>query len=175
MNRRHAMLLALASAALPGAASAQPEPSQLLGAAGDPAFLAWLDGFYKRQAGAGWTPTQLAAVLTGLAPDPRVLAHNAAQPEFALPVGAYVSRQLTPGVIGLGKKKRGGVPELAAIRETYGVPADILTAIWGMESGFGANQVDMDVVRCLATLAAEDPPRTQWAETELIACLKIVS
>src|SRR5580704_6878979 len=102
MNRRHALKLALASAALPGAATAQPQPSQLLGAAGDSAFLAWLDGFYRRQAAAGWTPSQLAAVLSGLAPDPRVLAHNAAQPEFALPVGEYVSRQLSPGTIALG-------------------------------------------------------------------------
>lgn len=175
MNRRSALLLALAAAALPGAAAAQPMPSQLLGAAGDQAFLAWLDGFYQRQKAAGWTPAQLAAVLSGLAPDPRVLAHNAAQPEFALPVGAYVSRQLTPGVISLGRRKRDGVPELGSIRETFGVPADILTAIWGMESGFGANQGDMDVVRCLATLAAEDPKRATWAESELVACLKIVS
>jgi lytic murein transglycosylase len=175
MNRRLVLMLALAGAALPSAAAAQPAPSQLLGAVGDPAFLGWLDGFYRRQAAAGWTPAQLAGVLSGLAPDPRVLAHNAAQPEFALPVGEYVSRQLSPGVVALGRRKRDGVPELGAIRDTYGVPADILTAIWGMESGFGANQGDMDVVRCLATLAADDPPRTQWAEAELIACLKIVS
>jgi lytic murein transglycosylase len=44
-----------------------------------------------------------------------------------------------------------------------------------MESGFGANQGDMDVVRCLATLAAEDPRRRAWAENELEACLKIVA
>jgi len=175
MNRRSVLILALAAATLPGAAAAEPMPSQLLGAAGDQAFLSWLDGFYQRQAAAGWTPSQLAAVLSGLAPDPRVLAHNAAQPEFALPVGAYVSRQLTAGVISLGRRKRDGVPELASIRETFGVPADILTAIWGMESGFGANQGDMDVVRCLATLAGEDPKRAGWAEGELVACLKIVS
>ena len=174
MNRRLVLMLALAGATLPCAAAAQPTPSQLLGAVGDAAFLAWLDGFYRRQAAAGWTPAQLAAVLSGLAPDPRVLAHNAAQPEFALPVGEYVGRQLSPGVVSLGRRKRDGVPEFAAIRETYGVPADILTAIWGMESGFGANQGDMDVVRCLATLAADDPPRTAWAESELIACLTIV-
>src|SRR6185312_17546044 len=175
MNRRSVLILALAAATLPGAAAAEPMPSQLLGAAGDQAFLSWLDGFYQRQAAAGWTPSQLAAVLSGLAPDPRVLAHNAAQPEFALPVGAYVSRQLTAGVISLGRRKRDSVPELASIRETFGVPADILTAIWGMESGFGANQGDMDVVRCLATLAGEDPKRAGWAEGELVACLKIVS
>jgi lytic murein transglycosylase len=175
MNRRLLLTLALCAATLPPSAVAEPEPSQLLGAAGDSAFLAWLDGFYARQAAAGWTPAQLAAVLSGLAPDPRVLAHNAAQPEFALPVSDYVNRQLSPGVVALGRRKRDGVPQLAAIRETYGVPGDILTAIWGMESGFGANQGDMDVVRCLATLAAEDPRRSQWAETELVACLKIVS
>ena len=101
MNRRLVLSLALASVALPGAATAEPAPSQLLGAAGDQVFLGWLDGFYKRQMAAGWTPVQLAAVLSGLAPDPRVLAHNAAQPEFALPVGEYVSRQLAPGTIAL--------------------------------------------------------------------------
>ncbi len=174
MNRRLVLMLALAGATLPSAVAAEPAPSQLLGAAGDQAFLAWLDGFYRRQAASGWTPAQLATVLSGLAPDPRVLAHNAAQPEFALPVGEYVGRQLSPGVVALGRMKRDSVPALAAIRETYGVPPDILTAIWGMESGFGANQGDMDVVRCLATLAAEDPPRTEWAESELVACLKIV-
>jgi len=174
MNRRFVLMLALAGAALPSAAAAEPAPSQLLGAAGDQAFLAWLDGFYRRQTAAGWTPVQLASVLSGLAPDPRVLAHNAAQPEFALPVGDYVSRTVSPGTIALGRRKRDGVPELSSIRETYGVPGDVLTAIWGMESGFGANQGDMDVVRCLATLAAENPPRTQWAESELVACLNIV-
>jgi len=64
---------------------------------------------------------------------------------------------------------------LGAIHDTYGVPGDILTAIWGMESGFGAGQGDMDVVRSLATLAAEDPRRSAWAETQLVACLKIVA
>jgi lytic murein transglycosylase len=43
-----------------------------------------------------------------------------------------------------------------------------------MESGFGAGQGDMDVVRSLATLAAEDPRRSAWAETQLVACLKII-
>ena len=175
MNRRLFLALTAASAALSSAARADVQPSQMLGAAGDDAFLAWLDGFYARELASGWSPAVLTSVLTGLAPDPRVLAHNASQPEFALPVGDYVQRQVTAGVVSLGRKKRDGVPQLAAIHETYGVPGDVLTAIWGMESGFGASQGDMDVVRCLATLAAEDPRRKPWAETELEACLKIVA
>jgi lytic murein transglycosylase len=184
MKRR--VFLALAAAACvqpsmaqptaPGAAAArgEPQPSDLLGAAGDQAFLDWLNGFYARQLAAGWSTTLLAEALSGLAPDPRVLAHNATQPEFALPVSDYVNRQVTPGVIALGRRKRDGVADFPKIADTYGVPPEILTAVWGMESGFGANQGEMDVVRCLATLAAEDPRRKTWAETELEACLKII-
>jgi membrane-bound lytic murein transglycosylase B len=175
MNRRSFLALAATSALLPPSAEADIQPSALLGAAGDDAFLAWLNGYYGRELAAGWSTTVLAQVLSGLAPDPRVLAHNASQPEFALPVGDYVQRQLTAGVVSLGRKKRDGVAQLGAIHESYGVPGDVLTAIWGMESGFGASQGDMDIVRCLATLAAEDPKRKPWAETELEACLKIVA
>jgi membrane-bound lytic murein transglycosylase B len=176
MNRRSFLALGVAGLALPleGEAPA-PHPSELLGAAGDDTFLAWLDGFYARQLAAGWSTTALAGLLTGLSPDPRVLAHNASQPEFALPVGAYVSRQVTPGVTALGRRKRDGVAGLGAIHETYGVPGDVLVAIWGMESGFGAGQGDMDVVRSLATLAADYPPRSAWAESQLVACLQIVA
>ncbi|HXQ13162.1 MAG TPA: peptidoglycan-binding protein [Caulobacteraceae bacterium] len=176
MHRRSFLALTAASAALSSAAAAADlQPSAMLGAAGDDAFLAWLDGFYGRELASGWSSTVLAQVLSGLAPDPRVLSHNASQPEFALPIGDYVQRQVTAGVVSMGRKKRDSVAQLGAIHDTYGVPGDVLTAIWGMESGFGASQGDMDVVRCLATLAAEDPRRKAWAETELEACLKIVA
>jgi lytic murein transglycosylase len=177
MHRRLFLTLGVAACTLPltGEAPAGPQPSELLGAAGDSTFLAWLDGFYARQLADGWSTSALAGVLTGLSPDPRVLAHNASQPEFALPVSDYVNRQVTPGVVALGRRKRDGVARLGAIHDAYGVPGDVLTSIWGLESGFGASQGDMDVVRSLATLAAEDPRRGAWAETQLVACLKIVS
>ncbi len=173
MNRRVFLALALAAAAPP--AMAAPEPSDLLGAAGDPSFLEWLNGFYGRLLADGWPPALVTQLLTGLAPDPRVLAHNAAQPEFALPVSDYVRRNVTAGAVALGRRKRDSVPELDEIGRTYGAPPDILTAIWAMESGYGANEGDMDVVRSLATLAAQDPRRRSWAEDQLVACLKILS
>jgi membrane-bound lytic murein transglycosylase B len=174
MNRRSLLILTAASA-LASSAAAATRPSDLLGAAGDDAFLSWLDGFYARELAAGWSTTALASVLSGLAPDPRVLSSNAGQPEFATPVGVYVQHRVTADTVKLGRRKRDGVAQLGAIQDTYGVPGDILTAIWGMESGFGASQGGLDVVRCLATLAAEDPRRKAWAETELEACLKIVA
>jgi membrane-bound lytic murein transglycosylase B len=176
MNRRLFLGLAVAGCSLPVSASADgTPPSAYLGAVGDPAFIAWLNGYYARKLVDGWSTSVLSQLLTGLAPDPRVLAHNAAQPEFALPVSDYVNRNLAPAVVAKGRLKRDSVAQLAAISQSYGVPGVVLVAIWGMESGFGANAGDMDVVRSLATLAAEDPKRSAWAESELDACLKIVS
>ena len=172
MKRRVFLALAMAACAPP--ALAAPTPADLLGAAGDPSFLDWLNGFYARELADGWSTTLLTQLLTGLAPDPRVLARNAGQPEFALPVSDYVNRNVTAGAAALGRRKRDGVPELHAIHETYGVPGEVLVAIWAMESGFGANQGDMDVVRSLATLAADDPRRRTWAEGQLDDCLKIL-
>jgi membrane-bound lytic murein transglycosylase B len=175
MHRRLFLTLAAASGVLASSAAANVQPSDLLGAAGDASFLDWLNGFYARELASGWSTTVLAAVLSGLAPDPRVLSSNSGQPEFATPIGLYVQHRVTPDGIALGRRKRDAVAQLSAIQGTYGVPGDVLTAVWSMESGYGANQGDMDVVRCLATLAAEDPRRKAWAETELEACLKIVA
>jgi lytic murein transglycosylase len=172
MNRRAFLVLATAAVAPPAVAG--PQPSDLLGAAGDPSFLEWLNGFYARELAAGWPTTLLAELLSGLAPDPRVLAHNAGQPEFALPVSDYVNRNVTAGVAAIGRRRRDGIAQLHAIHDTYGVPRDILVAIWAMETGFGANQGDMDVARSLATLAALDPRRRSWAESQLEACLQIL-
>jgi peptidoglycan lytic transglycosylase B len=173
MHRR--LFIAASLAAVPALAFAEPQASDILGAQGDPAFLAWLNGYYARQQAAGVSTTVLAQVLSGLAPDPRVLANNATQPEFARPISVYIETKVTAAAAASGQRHRDGVPQLHQIGETYGVPPDVLVAIWAMETGYGAVQGSMDVVRSLATLAAEDPRRSAWAETELTACLKIVA
>jgi lytic murein transglycosylase len=65
------------------------------------------------------------------------------------------------------------VPQLAAIEQTYGVPRQILVGIWAMETAYGAIPGDFDVVRVMATLAAQGRRRT-FAEAELISALKII-
>jgi lytic murein transglycosylase len=53
------------------------------------------------------------------------------------------------------------------------VSRDVLIGIWAMESNFGAQQGDMDVIRSLATLALGR--RRAWAEEELIAALRLIA
>ncbi|MHB8530143.1 MAG: lytic murein transglycosylase [Caulobacteraceae bacterium] len=177
MDRRIFLALAGAACAAPLAAEAAaggPSPADLLGATGDAYFLDWLNGFYARSLAAGWSRELLDRELSGLSPDPRVTALDARQPEFARPVSEYIAGAVTPGRIAIGRRQRASIPTLARIEATWGVPRDILIAIWAMESGFGLIQGDYDVVRSLASLAAAGRRRT-WAESELYAALRILS
>ncbi|MGH7017890.1 MAG: lytic murein transglycosylase [Caulobacteraceae bacterium] len=181
MDRRRFFALCLCAAAgggmAPPYASPVPPvggPSGLLGASGDPNFLAWLDGFLSRMVAQGVSRSVLAEAFSGISPDPRVAALDARQPEFVLPVSTYVSDHVTGGAIAEGQSKEISVPALSSIIARFGPPGGILMGVWAMESGFGADQGSYDVVRCLATLAAGGR-RRPWAEGELEAALKIIA
>lgn len=149
-------------------------PAELLGVTGESYFTDWFNGFYGRALLEGASPQVLASAFSGVSPDPRVLAHDARQPEFARPVSDYVRAAVTAGRLAQGRELRTGVAQFDAIEAQFGCPRDVLLAIWAMESGFGAIQGDMDVVRSLATLAASGRRRA-WAEGELLAALQILA
>ncbi len=151
----------------PPRVAAAPTPS------GDLTFDAWRRNFIARQTAAGWPEGLLRQHLDGLTPDPRVIALDSRQPEFSKPVGDYLRGAVSDVRIAMGRSRRDSAPWLAQTQSRYGVPPEILVAIWGMESGFGAIQGDMDVIRSLATLAAEGRRRA-WAETQLLAALRML-
>ena len=63
---------------------------------------------------------------------------------------------------------------LSRIEARFGVPPQILVAIWGLETDFGKGDMGkLPVVRTLATLA-HDCRRTELFQGELLAALKIV-
>ena len=63
---------------------------------------------------------------------------------------------------------------LARIEQRFGVPRQILVAIWGLETDFGKGDMGkLPVIRTLATLA-HDCRRTELFQGELLAALKIV-
>ena len=42
---------------------------------------------------------------------------------------------------------------LVRIEQTYGVPGEVMVAIWGLETDFGVNNGKFQTIRSLATLA----------------------
>jgi lytic murein transglycosylase len=180
MDRRLFMMLAAAGVANPGAGSLPglTPPTETVdrgptSASGDPQFDAWLQSFFQRSATAGWPLDLLRQQLSGLTPDPRVTALDGRQPELSKPIGDYMRAAVSDRTVALGQAKRGQASWLAPIEDRFGVPGQILTAIWGEESAYGAAQGDMDVIRSLASLAAAGR-RRDWAESQIWAALRMI-
>ncbi|MDG2531936.1 lytic murein transglycosylase [Caulobacter endophyticus] len=138
------------------------------------AFNAWLEQFKPKAVAAGVPQAVVDRELNGLTPNPRVISLDGRQPEFSKPVGDYIKGVISDDRVAVGRGKRDALPFLPAVEQRYGVPRDILLAVWAMESAFGKIQGDFDVVRSMASLAA-DGRRRAWAEGELIAALKIIA
>src|SRR4029078_8915104 len=64
-------------------------------------------------------------------------------------------------------------PRLASIQKQYGVPASIVVAIWGRETGFGKIDAPYDAVSTISTQAFMGR-RPDEFRPQLIAALKIV-
>ncbi len=147
-----------------------PAPVQLgEGVVDQAGFEGWKQGFLNRHGGA--RRAEYERELAGLAPDPSVIRLDRNQPEFSRPVGAYLANAVSAARIAQGRQRIDRVPW--GVVQRYGVPSEILVAIWANESGFGAIQGDYDVVRSLATLAY-DGRRRDWAEGQLKNALDIV-
>ena len=187
MDRRTFLVLTLAGCAdpttdllpavtpLPPAPTPQlplpgPSPTQ----SGDPVFDAWSGEFYARAVKAGLPSELLDRELAGLVPDPRVIALDNRQPEFAKPFGDYIRGVTSEDRIAIGMRKRAELAStMSAIDTQYGVTPEVVLSIWAVETSFGAVLGSMDVIRCMATLAA-DGRRRQFAEDQLIAALRII-
>jgi len=61
----------------------------------------------------------------------------------------------------------------ARVEKDFGVPAPVLTAFWGLESDFGANNGNYSILRSLTTLAY-DCRRADFFRAELFDALRIV-
>ena len=62
---------------------------------------------------------------------------------------------------------------LRRIENRYKVDAEVIVAIWGLESNYGQNRGDIYTIEALATLAF-DGRRARYGERQLIAALKIL-
>jgi lytic murein transglycosylase len=146
-----------------------PAPAPAPAAPTAAGFEGWKQEFLARHGGS--RRAQYAEQLAGLTPDPQVIRLDRTQPEFSRPAGVYVTNATSATRIAEGKARADRVPW--AVVQQYGVPSEILLAIWAQESSFGRIQGDNDVIRSLATLAY-DGRRRDWAEGQLKHALDIV-
>ncbi len=154
--------------------AARPAPDGRTAATPAPGFAAWREGFRARARAAGISAATIDAAFSGVGVNARVLELDAFQPEFVRPIWEYLDRAVSETRIARGRALLADkAADLAAIEAAHGVDREILLAVWGLESAYGANFGDIPVVESLSTLAY-DGRRRGFAEEQLIAALRIL-
>lgn len=137
-------------------------------------FAQWVASFRAGARAAGITDATLSTAFDSVQFLPRVIELDRAQPEFTRTVWDYLDRAVTPQRIALGRENLARHRAQAdAAAAQYGVPPEVLVAIWGIESNFGSNYGDLPTIDALATLGFEGR-REAWARDQLLAALKIL-
>ena len=140
---------------------------------GTGSFEAWLEDFKKEAAAKGISQTAIAAGLNGVALDKGVLTRDQSQKVFSQSFEEFSGRMVPPRLArGSNMLKQYG-SVLGRVEQTYGVPGEMLVAIWGLETDFGVNTGKFPTMRSLATLAF-DCRRSDMFKAELIDALRIV-
>lgn len=137
-------------------------------------FDAWRTDFARRALIAGRDRGVVTRILSGLAPDQRVIDLDQRQPEFVSPVWDYVTNRVTDSRVSGGLSLKGTIgPTLQQVEARYGVDADIILGIWGLESNYGDVTLSYDAAAALATLAYEGRRRAQF-EGYLLSLMEMV-
>ena len=90
------------------------------------------------------------------------------------PIWQYLDTAVSQTRVGEGRARLDEHRDTALrMQERYGVPAEIVVAIWGIESNYGGNFGDFSTLEALATLAF-DGRRRDFARGELLAALRII-
>ena len=139
-------------------------------------FNTFVSAMSQEAAAAGVSQAVIGQAFAGITQDPAVLNFDRRQRgTFNKSFEQYVSTRVGPGRINIGRQmlqRHGSL--LARIEQRFGVPPEVVVAIWGLESDFGKGDIGkMPVIRTLATMA-HDCRRTELFQGELLAALKIV-
>lgn len=177
--RRRSFSLALAMlplAACSGASvsSRPPAPSDDLRPVPNAAYDAWVEGFKPRARAAGISDTTLSRSFRGTGYLPGVVRRDRNQTEFKRSLEDYLSIAVSDERVARGRDALARYNSvLNTLESTYGVPKQIITAIWGLESFYGDRRGSIPVVSATSTLAF-DGRRGAFFEKQLIAALRIV-
>lgn len=149
------------------------QPAAAAVACGSGNFDAWLADLKTDAAAKGISQQVIAAALAGVTLDPNVINRDRSQKVFSQTFEEFSGRMVPPRLErGSNRMKQYG-SVLSRIEQAYGVPGEVLVAIWGLETDYGVNTGKFATFRSLATLAY-DCRRSEQFRAELMDALRIV-
>jgi membrane-bound lytic murein transglycosylase B len=134
----------------------------------------WITAFKPRARAAGISDDTLTRAFAGVSYDPAIIDKDLHQSEFTKTIWDYLDKAVSDLRISNGQEAlRKHAALLDRIEARYGVEKEVVLAVWGLESSYGAFMGDTHLISALATLAY-DGRRGTFFERELIAALTIL-
>jgi len=137
-------------------------------------YLSWIRDFHGRARAQGISDRTFQAAFQGVQYRADVIEKDRNQSEFTKQIWEYLDRAVSDKRVANGRDAvRQNARILQAVEKTYGVEAEVVAAIWGLESSYGDYRGDIPMVDALSTLAY-DGRRGRFFEQQLVAVLKII-
>nr|WP_325250532.1 lytic murein transglycosylase [Amylibacter sp.] len=166
------------SAAVVSDTTQAPQPTQdtqdILMAQSESGFQQWVKSFKARALANGISSQTYDRAFRGVRLNQRVIASDRKQAEFSREIWDYLDTATSPKRVKNGKAMvRKHKSKLRKIENKYGVEWSVVVAIWGLESSYGENMGDINIIEALSTLAYEGR-RRKFGESQLLTALKII-
>lgn len=140
----------------------------------NPAYDEWVVAFKARARDRGITQATLDRAFRGQGFLPGVIERDRNQTEFKRSLEDYLAIVAPDEKVSFGRRafaqQRNALDQVEA---EYGVPAQIMASIWGVESYFGTKRGKIPVISATSTLAWEGR-RGRFFESNLMDALRLV-
>ena len=136
-------------------------------------FESWKRAFGEEARAKGIGPTAIGALMQANYASGTIAADRS-QRSFSLSLDQFLAKRGASTIVARGRVlKQSRAALFASIQQRYGVPAGPLIAIWGMETGFGSQRGNQNMLSSIATLAY-DCRRPEFFTDQLYAALKLI-
>ena len=137
------------------------------------AYESWKPDMATEAAAAGVGDAGIAALM-GSRYSKATISADRGQKSFKYTLAKFMKVRGADAIVAQGRKRKAKNADFyASLERQYGVPAGIILAIHGMETGFGNFKGDTNVVSAIATLAY-DCRRSDFFTDHLVAALVLV-
>ena len=137
-------------------------------------FTEWLVGFKGRAIAQGVSQETVDTALKNAKFLERIVALDRKQPEFFEKTYEYLEKRVDEKRIQAARNLlKENSHLLEKVSTKFKVDKEILVSLWGIETNFGVNKGNVDIISALSTLSF-DNRRSEYFEKELIILLKLI-